>query len=48
MAAPDPPPDAAGARNPFEADFEPVTPRPAATVILLRSGGKHADAASRC
>jgi 8-oxo-dGTP pyrophosphatase MutT (NUDIX family) len=41
--APKPPPDAAGARNPFEPGFEPAPTRPAATVVLLRRGGRHAD-----
>lgn len=39
------PPDAAGARNPFEPGFEPAPTRPAATVILLRRGGRHAQRA---
>ena len=43
--APKPPPDAAGARNPFEPGFEPAPTRPAATIILLRRGGRHADRA---
>lgn len=37
------PKDAAGARNPFEEGFEPAPARPAATILLLRRGGKHAD-----
>jgi len=37
------PPDAAGARNPFEPGFEPAPTRPAATILLLRRGGKHAQ-----
>ena len=37
------PPDAAGARNPLDPDFVPAPTRPAATIILLRRGGKHAD-----
>jgi len=37
------PPDAAGARNPFEEGFEPAPTRPAATILLLRRGGKHAQ-----
>ena len=37
------PPDAAGTRNPFEPGFEPAPARAAATIILLRRGGKHAD-----
>ena len=37
------PKDAAGARNPFEQGFEPAPARPAATILLLRRGGKHAD-----
>ena len=37
------PPDAAGARNPFEEGFVPPDARPAATILLLRRGGKHAD-----
>jgi 8-oxo-dGTP pyrophosphatase MutT (NUDIX family) len=37
------PKDAAGARNPFEEGFEPAVARPAATILLLRRGGKHAD-----
>lgn len=45
MAAPDPPPDAAGMRNPFEPGFEPAPARAAATIILLRRGGKHAQRA---
>ena len=43
MAAPDLPPDAAGARNPFDPDFVPAPTRAAATIILLRRGGKHAE-----
>lgn len=39
------PPDAAGARNPFDPDFVPAPVRPAATILLLRRGGKHADRA---
>ena len=35
------PPDAAGARNPFEDGFEPAPTRPAATILLLRRGGQH-------
>ena len=45
MAAPDPPPDVAGMRNPFEPGFEPAPARAAATIILLRRGGKHAQRA---
>ena len=45
MAAPDPPPDAAGMRNPFEPGFKPAPARAAATIILLRRGGKHAQRA---
>ncbi len=37
------PKDAAGARNPFEEGFEAAPARPAATILLLRRGGKHAD-----
>ena len=37
------PKDAAGARNPFEQGFEPAAARPAATILLLRRGGKHSD-----
>lgn len=37
------PKDAAGARNPFEVGFEPAPTRPAATILLLRRGGKHSD-----
>lgn len=37
------PPEAAGARDPFAPDFEPVAPRAAATLLLLRRGGRHAD-----
>lgn len=40
---PEPPPDAAGARNPFEPGFVPAPARAAATVILLRRGGRHRD-----
>lgn len=43
MSPPETPPDAAGARNPFEPGFEPVPTRPAATILLLRRGGKHRD-----
>lgn len=39
------PPDAAGARNPFEPGFVPAPTRPAATIILLRRGGRHAERA---
>ena len=42
-ATPDLPPDAAGARNPLDPDFVPAPPRAAATIILLRRGGKHAQ-----
>jgi 8-oxo-dGTP pyrophosphatase MutT (NUDIX family) len=45
MAAPDPPPDAAGMRNPLEPGFAPAPARAAATIILLRRGGKHAQRA---
>jgi 8-oxo-dGTP pyrophosphatase MutT (NUDIX family) len=45
MAAPDPPPDAAGMRNPLEPGFVPAPTRPAATIILLRRGGRHAQRA---
>ncbi len=37
------PPDAAGARNPFEPGFTPAPARAAATLILLRRGGRHSD-----
>ena len=37
------PPDAAGSVNPFEDGFVPAEARPAATLILVRRGGKHAD-----
>jgi 8-oxo-dGTP pyrophosphatase MutT (NUDIX family) len=37
------PKDAAGALNPFEEGFEAAPARPAATILLLRRGGKHAD-----
>src|SRR5687767_11110744 len=43
MVTPDLPPDAAGARNPLDPDFEPAPTRAAATILLLRRGGKHAD-----
>jgi 8-oxo-dGTP pyrophosphatase MutT (NUDIX family) len=43
MAARDLPPDAAGARDPRDPDFVPAPTRAAATIILLRRGGKHAD-----
>lgn len=43
MAEPDLPPDAIGARDPFAPGFEPAPPRAAATIILLRRGGKHAQ-----
>jgi 8-oxo-dGTP pyrophosphatase MutT (NUDIX family) len=43
MAMPDLPPDAAGARNPFDPDFVPAPTRAAATIILLRRGGRHAE-----
>ena len=39
------PPDAAGMRDPFEPGFEPAPARAAATIILLRRGGKHAQRA---
>jgi 8-oxo-dGTP pyrophosphatase MutT (NUDIX family) len=45
MSAPDPPPDAAGMRNPFEPGFAPAPARAAATIILLRRGGRHAQRA---
>ena len=35
------PKDAAGARNPFEEGFEAAPTRPAATILLLRRGGRH-------
>jgi 8-oxo-dGTP pyrophosphatase MutT (NUDIX family) len=35
------PPDAAGALNPFDPGFEPAPTRPAATILLLRRGGRH-------
>ena len=35
------PKDAAGARDPFAPGFEPAPARPAATILLLRRGGKH-------
>ena len=38
-----PPPDAAGMRDPFAPGFEPSPPRAAATVILLRRGGRHSE-----
>ena len=37
------PPDAAGAQNPLDPGFVPAPARAAATIILLRRGGKHAD-----
>lgn len=37
------PKDAAGARNPFEPGFVAADARPAATILLLRRGGKHAQ-----
>lgn len=37
------PPDAEDVRNPFEPGFVPAPPRAAATLILLRRGGRHAD-----
>lgn len=37
------PPDAAGARNPFEPGFVPAPARAAATLILLRRGGRHSQ-----
>ena len=43
MSEPKLPPDAAGSRNPLDPDFAPAPPRAAATIILLRRGGKHAD-----
>ena len=43
MADAELPKDAAGARNPFAEGFEPAPARPAATILLLRRGGKHAD-----
>jgi 8-oxo-dGTP pyrophosphatase MutT (NUDIX family) len=45
MATPDLPPDAVGARNPLDPDFVPAPTRAAATIILLRRGGKHAQRA---
>jgi len=35
--------DASGARNPFEEGFVAAHARPAATILLLRRGGKHAQ-----
>ncbi len=43
MTPPSLPPDAAGARNPLDPDFVPAVARPAATILLLRRGGKHAQ-----
>ncbi|MDQ2675523.1 MAG: NUDIX hydrolase [Actinomycetota bacterium] len=43
MADAELPKDAAGARNPFAEGFEPAAARPAATILLLRRGGKHVD-----
>ena len=43
MGDPKLPKDATGARNPFEPGFVPAPARPAATILLLRRGGKHAD-----
>ena len=43
MAAPDLPPDAVGARNPLDPGFVPAPARAAATIILLRRGGRHAQ-----
>ena len=45
MAKPDLPPDAAGARDPRDPDFVPAPTRAAATIILLRRGGEHAQRA---
>ena len=45
MTTPDLPPDAAGARNPLDPGFVPAPTRAAATIILLRRGGKHAQRA---
>ena len=41
--APRLPPDAAGARNPFEPGFVPAPARAAATLVLLRRGGRHSE-----
>jgi 8-oxo-dGTP pyrophosphatase MutT (NUDIX family) len=43
MPEADLPPDAAGARDPLDPDFVPAPARAAATIILLRRGGRHAD-----
>lgn len=43
MADPKLPPDAAGARNPLDPDFVPAPTRAAATILLLRRGGRHTD-----
>jgi 8-oxo-dGTP pyrophosphatase MutT (NUDIX family) len=45
MSRSDLPPDAAGARNPLDPDFVPAPTRAAATIILLRRGGRHAERA---
>lgn len=43
VADPKLPPDAVGARDPLDPGFVPAPARPAATVLLLRRGGRHAD-----
>ncbi len=43
MNEPKLPADAVGARDPLAPDFVPAPTRAAATIILLRRGGKHAD-----
>jgi len=37
------PPDAIGFRDPRDPEFVPAPTRAAATVLLLRRGGKHAE-----
>lgn len=43
MAPADLPPDAAGALDPLDPGFAPAPARAAATILLLRRGGKHAQ-----
>lgn len=45
MGKGDLPPDAVGARDPLDPDFVPAPTRAAATILLLRRGGKHSDRA---
>jgi 8-oxo-dGTP pyrophosphatase MutT (NUDIX family) len=43
VSTPSLPPDAAGARNPLDPEFVPAPARAAATILLLRRGGKHSE-----